>query len=160
MKTLRIYVDTSVLGGCFDPEFAPWSNGLMDDFHAGRFRPVLSDVVAGEIRRAPEPVRLRYADLLAVGAERLSVTDEALALFARYQERSVLPPRLYNDMLHVALATIAEVDVLVSWNFKHIVRLEKIRLFDAVNIEQGYKPLSIRSPREVTTYEADADEGR
>lgn len=130
----------------------------MDDFHAGSFRPVLSDVVAGEVRRAPEAVRVRYGELLAVGAEQLSVTDEVLALFAIYQARSVLPPRLYNDMLHIALATIAEVDVLVSWNFKHIVRLEKIRLFNAVNIEQGYKPLSIRSPREVTAYEA--DEGR
>ena len=56
-------------------------------------------------------------------------------------------------MLHIALATIADVDVLVSWNFRHIVRLDKIRLFNAVNIEQGYKPVSIYSPREVISYE-------
>lgn len=55
-------------------------------------------------------------------------------------------------MLHIALATIADVDVLVSWNFRHIVRLDKIRLFNAVNIEQGYKPISIYSPREVISY--------
>ena len=66
-----------------------------------------------------------------------------------YVERSVLGQRFINDMLHISLATISEVDVLVSWNFKHIVRLDKIRLFNAVNIEQGYKPLTIYSPREV-----------
>ena len=66
-----------------------------------------------------------------------------------YMERSVLGQRFINDMLHIALATIAEVDVLVSWNFKHIVHLDKIRLFNAVNMEQGYKPLTIYSPREV-----------
>ena len=58
-------------------------------------------------------------------------------------------------MLHIAVATIAEVDVLVSWNFRHVVRLDKIRLFNAVNLELGYKPLMIYSPREVITYEDD-----
>jgi len=64
-----------------------------------------------------------------------------------YEAHSVLSARFRNDMLHIALATIADVDVLVSWNFRHIVRLDKIRLFNAVNIEQGYKPVSIYSPR-------------
>lgn len=71
---------------------------------------------------------------------------------AKYLERGVLRTRFENDMLHIALATVADVDVLVSWNFRHIVRLEKIRLFNAVNIELGYKALTIYSPREVTTY--------
>ena len=65
----------------------------------------------------------------------------------------ILPPRMAADMTHIALATVADVDTLVSWNFKHIVRLEKIRLFNAVNVELGYRVLSILSPREVTTYE-------
>ena len=52
-------------------------------------------------------------------------------------------------MLHVALATVANVDVLISWNFKHIVRLDKLRLFNAANIELGYWSLAIYSPREV-----------
>ena len=55
-------------------------------------------------------------------------------------------------MTHIALATIAEVDAIVSWNFKHIVHFEKIQKFNAVNIEMGYKPISIYSPREVTTH--------
>jgi hypothetical protein len=152
MKTLRVYVDTSVLGGCFDPEFAEWSNSLVADFRIGRFRPVLSDVIAAEVAPAPEQVRALHGELLELGAEEVAVSSEALALLARYRDRAILGPRFQNDMLHIALATLAEVDVLVSWNFRHIVRLDKIRLFNAVNLELGYKPLSIYSPREVTFY--------
>jgi len=152
MKTLRVYVDTSVLGGCFDPEFAEWSNSLVEDFRLGRFRPVLSDVIAAEVAPAPEHVRALHGELLELGAEEVAVSSEALALLARYRDRAILGPRFQNDMLHIALATLAEVDVLVSWNFRHIVRLDKIRLFNAVNLELGYKPLSIYSPREVTFY--------
>ena len=82
-------------------------------------------------------------------AEALPVSTEALDLLSKYSDRKILGARFQNDMLHIAIATIAEVDVLVSWNFRHIVRLDKIRLFNAVNIELGYKPLTIYSPREV-----------
>ena len=56
MKTLRVYLDTSVLGGCFDPEFAAWSNGLIADLRSGTFRSVLSDLLAAEVRGAPAPI--------------------------------------------------------------------------------------------------------
>jgi hypothetical protein len=119
MKILRVYVDTSVLGGCFDPEFEVWSKGLLEDFRLRRFRPVLSEVTAAEVMPAPEPVRDVYAELLDLGAEVLPVTAEALNLRKEYLERGVLGSRFENDMLHIALATIGEVDVLVSWNFRH-----------------------------------------
>ena len=157
MKILRIYVDTSVIGGCFDAEFASWSSGLMQDFRLGTFRPVLSEVIAAEILPAPEPVRLQYAELLSLGAEMIEVNDESLDLMGVYQAREVLAPRFRNDMLHIALATVADVDVLVRWNFRHVVRLEKIRLFNAINLELGYKSIQIHSPREVTIYGADQD---
>lgn len=160
MKVLRIYVDTSVLGGRFDDEFAPWSNGLLRDFRAGTFRPVLSEVVAAEVRPAPEAIRRTYAELITLGAEILTVKDEALQLLAMYQARKVLAQQFGNDMLHIALATVADVDVLVSWNFKHIVRLDRIRLFNAVDIGLGYKPRSIYTPREVTLDEGNHDQRR
>jgi hypothetical protein len=69
MKIQRIYVDTSVIGGCFDPEFAEWSNGLMQDFRDGRFKPLLSQVTATEIHAAPEAVQIIYAELVALNAE-------------------------------------------------------------------------------------------
>jgi hypothetical protein len=152
MKILRVYVDTSVIGGCFDPEFAPWSNGLVRDFQEGRFLPIVSEVVAAELELAPATVKAKWSEILDLAPELLAITEEATALTASYAERGALPERFRNDMLHIALATVADVDVLVSWNFKHIVRLEKIRLFNAVNLELGYKPLQIYSPREVTNY--------
>ena len=89
--------------------------------------------------------------------ELLEITAEATGLSDLYQERGILTPKFYEDALHIGLATIAEVDVLVSWNFKHIVHFDKIRLFNAVNIEQGYKSLQIYSPREVTNYGEDKE---
>lgn len=153
MKVLRVYIDTSVVGGCFDEEFAPWSNGLVHDFRTGLYLPVVSEIVAAEIETAPEAVRAKYAEILRLNPESLEVSAEALALTNSYAEHGALPPKFRNDMLHIALATVANVDVLVSWNFKHIVRLEKIRTFNAVNIELGYKQLQIYSPREVTANE-------
>ncbi len=155
MKGLRVYVDTSVIGGCFDPEFAWWSNSLVADFRRGRFVPVLSDVTAAEVVLAPTRVGELHQELLAMAGPVLPVTSDALSLVAGYQSRGVLGARFRNDMLHIAIASIASVDVLVSWNFKHIVRLDKIRLFNAVNLESGYKALTIYSPREVTSHEAD-----
>jgi hypothetical protein len=153
MEQLRIYTDTSVMGGCFDPEFMIWSNGLVRDFRARRFLPVLSEVTAAEVATAPPAVQELHQELLVLARGLLPVTDEALALAAAYQSRGVLGPRFRSDMLHIALATLADVDAMVSWNFKHMVRLGKIRLFNAVNAEFGHQALNILSPREVTTYE-------
>lgn len=155
MKKLRIYVDTSVVGGQFDHEFAEWSTALAKDFRRGRFLPVVSDVTSAEIAGAPRFVQEAYSELLNFGAEMVEVSAEALALLDGYASRGVLGAKFRNDMLHIAPATVAEVDVLVSWNFRHIVRLDKIRLFNAINLEQGYKPLSIYSPREVVSDDED-----
>jgi len=154
MKTERIYVDTSVLGGCFDVEFAIWSNGLIEDFRRSVFRPVLSDLTAIEVATAPERVRDLHREVTALG-ELVSATEEVVDLVGAYEDHGILGPRYRNDMLHIALATIASVDVVVSWNFRHIVRLDKIQLFNGVNIERGYRALAIYSPREVTTYGRD-----
>lgn len=152
MKALRVYLDTSVIGGCFDEEFERWSNALVQDFRVGRFRPVLSEVTAAEVLAAPGSVQALYAELLDLGADVLRVTAETLDVRAMYSRKGILGRRYENDLLHIAIATVGEVDVVVSWNFKHIVRLDKIRLFNAVNIEQGYKALTIYSPREVTIH--------
>jgi hypothetical protein len=155
MKRTRIYIDTSVIGGCFDEEFRLWSNGLVQDFKSGLFIPVLSDVVAAEIIDAPEAVRTKYDEILGLDHELVASGQEAIELADKYQARKILNPKYYADGLHIALATIAEVDLLVSWNFKHIVRFDKIRLFNSVNLELGYKPLQIYSPREVTSLEVE-----
>lgn len=154
VEPLRIYIDTSVLGGCFDTEFSEWSNGLIRDFRARRLVPVLSDMTAAEVADAPAPVRELHQDMLLLAGAVLPITPRVLDLVAAYEARKILAAKYGADMRHIALATIADVDALVSWNFRHIVRLEKIRLFHAVNVESGYRALNILSPREVTTHES------
>lgn len=65
----------------------------------------------------------------------------------------MLGPKYFNDMLHIAIATVASADALASWNFKHIVRLDKIRLFNEINVGEGYPALNIYSPREIASHE-------
>ena len=157
MKKLRVYVDTSVIGGCFDPEFELWSNQLMRDFRTGTVLPILSEIVRAEINSAPQRVQDLYAELISLGNRILVVDEESLAILDNYKQRLILPARCLNDMLHIALATVAQVDVLVSWNFKHIVRLDKIHAFNGVNLELGYQPIQIYSPREILNYGKDTD---
>ena len=102
-------------------------------------------------------VKQLFFELKGLAAPPLTTTPEALDLSARYAAHGIVPPRFRNDMLHIALATVADADILVSWNFKHIVRFDKIRAFNAVNLEAGYKTLAIHSPREVATYESEAE---
>jgi len=118
MKKLRIYIDTSVIGGCFDEAFSKWSNGLVKDFRLGNFQPILSEIVAFEIEQAPRHVNDKYAELIDLGAEYLTVDSQAVELAGIYRKRKILTPKYTDDMMHIALATIAEVDILVSWNFK------------------------------------------
>lgn len=152
MKDQRVYIDTSVIGGCFDEEFAPWSKGLMKDVRLGNFQAVTSEVVAAEIEPAPEHVRSKYGELKEYGTRVVNVTVEVVELADAYERRQILSANYRDDGLHVAAATVSDVDVLTSWNFQHIVHFEKIRRFNAVNRELGYKSIDIRSPREVTNY--------
>ena len=118
----------------------------------GNFQPVTSDLTALEIENAPELVRKKYAELKNI-SENLVATNESKALADIYHKRNILTPKYYDDMGHIALATLANVDIVVSWNFKHIVHYDKIRMFNGVNLELGYRTLQIFTPREVTNYE-------
>jgi hypothetical protein len=99
MKVQRVYVDTSVLGGCFDVEFATWSNGLITDFRKGTFRAVLSQVVVAEVEDAPLPVRRVYEELVTLGSEVVSFSSEARQLADAYQQRGIVSPKYYIDGL-------------------------------------------------------------
>ena len=110
-------------------------------------------MTAAEVLDAPSQVRELHQEMLELAGALLVITAPVLDLVVAYEARKILSPKYATDMRHIALATIGTVDALVSWNFKHIVRLEKIRLFNAVNVELGYRTLNILSPREVTTHE-------
>jgi hypothetical protein len=151
----RLYLDTSVFGGCFEPEFQEWSNGLLADVSLGLFVGVTSDIVRAEMAGAPPPVQRKFTEFLDCGPECLQASSEALVLVDAYLGHGILTERYRNDMLHIALATVASVDILSSWNFRHIVRFDKITKFNAVNLEYGYRQMAIYSPREVTTHGKD-----
>lgn len=153
MKKIRVYLDTSVIGGCFDEEFAVSSNGLMKDFRLGHFVPVLSGVVAAEIEGAPTRVQEIYYELIDFGAEIVEVNEEVIRLLGLFRRAKILTEKFEKDMTHIALAIVHKVDILVSWNFKHIVHFDKIRQFNNAGKKAGYDSIAIYSPREVTNYE-------
>lgn len=152
MKKTLIYVDTSVIGGCCDPEFQEWSLGLLRDFQSGRFSLFLSELIEAEIQDAPDEVKGVYEEFQKAALDIFELTTEAANLADAYLSHDILPSNFLNDARHIAIATVAGADLVVSWNFKHIVHFEKIQKFNAVNIEMGYKSVLIFSPREVTTY--------
>ncbi len=151
---MRIYVDTSVFGGCLEPEFELASRRLFARFRTGEDILVISDTIAAELDRAPQPVQDVLADVPVAFVERWPLTAAAEALADRYLQEGVIPARMRFDAQHIAIATMAAVDVLVSWNFKHIVNLQRIRGYNMVNTSLGYRPVEIRTPQEVG-----ADEG-
>ncbi len=151
MKKQVIYVDTSVIGGCFDDEFKEWSNGILRDFQAGRFTLLMSELVAAEMENAPKDVRKVYDEFRLCTDKIILLTPEAIELADAYIKHHTLTSKYRYDARHIAIATVAGADLVVSWNFKHMVNYGKIQQFNAVNIALGYKPISIYSPREVTT---------
>ena len=146
---LRIYTDTSVIGGCEDEEFREHSQQLLAGFVRGDFTMVISDLTLRELDRAPATVREVLARVPDGFTEILSTTDEVEELASAYIEEGVLAESSRADAFHIAMATLAKVDVLASWNFRHIVNLKRIHGFNSVNLRRGLHMIEIRSPREV-----------
>ena len=148
-KTLRIYLDTSVFGGCFDVEFELASKRLFSYIQKGKYIVVISDVVNGELVDAPDEVR-NLAKTIERFTEKVEITPAAVALQREYIRAGIVTKRSLNDALHVAIATTSGVDAIVSWNFKHIVKLDKIAGYNNINVQNGYQKLTIISPQEVS----------
>ena len=85
--------------------------------------------------------------------ERVVLTEEAVELANKYIADNVAGKTSLDDCRHIALATINKVDVLASWNFKHIVNLTRIKGYNGVNLKNGYQTLEIRNPKELVDYE-------
>ena len=152
MKKLRIYLDTSVFGGYFDDEFQKWTKPLFERISNGEFTILISTMLDEELEFAPERIKNLLADLNDNFTEFLKDKDEAISLATEYIDENVVGKTSYADCLHIALATIYQADLLVSWNFKHIVNVERIRGYNSINLKNGYKQLDIRSPRELMKY--------
>ena len=149
MKQLRLYIDTSVFGGCFDDEFSEESKRLLETTSSGHVVFLVSEVVLAELRRAPQNVQNLFQTIPDEALELLDKSPETVALSQAYLAARVVTAKSRNDAEHVAYATVARADAIVSWNFKHIVRLDRIKGFNKVNFENGYGVLQIVSPKEV-----------
>ena len=149
----RFYFDTSVFGGVFDKEFDEATLQLFERVKLGEIICVYSDLTESELLDSPERVKNYFKDLPNANLERVIVNDEILTLASKYISEKVVGKTSLDDCVHIATATINKVDILVSWNFKHIVNVYRIRGYNSINIRSNYQSLEIRSPKEIIEYE-------
>ena len=148
----RIYIDTSVVGGYFDEEFKEATLKLFDRLDKNEIIFVVSDLLDLELLKAPQQVQQLLYNYSPDKFQRVELTEEAIVLANTYINEKVVGKTSMEDCRHIALATIHKVDVLASWNFKHIVNLDRIKGYNSVNLRTGYSILEIRSPKDLVNY--------
>ena len=154
MRIQKVYIDTSVIGGYFDKEFEVATKRFFNEVKKGEYDVVISNVTEGELLNAPERVRSLFNDL-KIDYEVIKLTDDVVSLALEYIRENVVGQTSYDDCLHIAIATVNRLDLLVSWNFKHIVNIKRIRGYNGINIKNGYPSIEIRSPKDLIDYEND-----
>ena len=146
---LRLYVDTSVIGGVHDDEFREASARLFENVRLGNARLIVSNIMLEELENAPPQVRQVVSAIPTEMYEAVEVTDEVQRLAGAYIEQGAIGCSNRTDAEHIALATLHKADMLVSWNFKHMVNWHRIQAYNAINRQLGYGNIDIRSPKEV-----------
>ena len=152
-RRLTLYLDTSVIGGYYDVEFEKETKLLFEDIANGEYRVLCSTLTEDELIKAPERVRKLLSELPESIKQKIELTEEATLLADCYITENVVGKTSREDCLHIAMATINRADILVSWNFKHIVNVKRIRGYNAINLKYGYPTIDIRSPKEIISYE-------
>jgi hypothetical protein len=152
MKRQRIYIDTSIVGGFFDAIFETETKLLFKRLENKEIIFVISSVLMKELENAPSHVKNLLSNYDSTLFEKVVLTDEARELADKYIAENVVGKTSLDDCRHIALATINKVDVLASWNFRHIVNLTRIKGYNAVNMKNGYFTLEIRNPKELIDY--------
>ena len=150
---LTLYLDTSIYGGFYDDEFKLWTQTLFQQIFDGEHVVASSSIVLDELESAPERIQSLITRIPKETYRHYEVTTETINLAVDYIRQGVVGKTSYYDCLHIAIATIMEADYLVSWNFKHIVNVIRIRGYNDVNVSNGYRTLEIRSPRDIIYYE-------
>jgi hypothetical protein len=155
MRKLSVYVETSV-----------WSNALADDApqqrteteefladaRRGMYQLFISEVVMEEVARAPDELACRLRALISeLKPALLTLDDDSMALSEEYVRHGAVPPTKADDAKHVAIALTNDLDVLVSWNYRHLVNVRRRDLFHHVGVTNGYvKDILIITPPELT----------
>jgi predicted nucleic acid-binding protein len=154
MKTLKLYLETSVWNFYFAddaPEKRDVTRLFFDQIQQGQYDVYVSEVVFREFSRASEEKQTKLLELVArYQPKELEVTEEVLRLARQYLDEVALPDRAVDDDQHAALASIYEMDALISWNLKHLANLKRMEKINGVNLKYGYsKKLEIITPMEV-----------
>ena len=150
---IKYYLDTSIFGGYFDSEFEEATKKLFEQIRNKNIKILYSELTRNELMNAPKQVKDFVNSLPEDAIEYVELVDEALDLADIYIHENVVGKTSKEDCIHIALATLCRADVLVSWNFKHIVNLSRIRGYNAVNLKTCYPTIEIRSPLELIEYE-------
>lgn len=149
----RVYIDTSVVGGQFDTAFSADTVPFFAAVSKGLFLLIVSDLLEAELLRAPQHVKDFLTTIPSQQIERIRLTPEAGELADQYIKAKVVGQTSRADCQHIAMATLAKADILVSWNFKHIVNLDKIRGYNGINYQLGHDMIEIRTPKEIINYD-------
>ena len=134
----RIYIDTSVVGGYFDDEFKDATQRLFKRLQDNEVKFVISDLLELELIQAPSHVSELLLKFPGDRFERIELTQEVMDLADKSISGKVVGRTSLRDCRHIALATINRVDVLASWNFRHLVNLDRIKEYNSVNLTLGY----------------------
>ena len=145
----RVYLDTSVFGGYFEPEFELWTKLLFDKIKKGENENALLTNDGNRIMNAPKHIMYFASTIPDKNIEFLSITNEATELAQMYINENVVGKTSRADCIHIAITTLNNADLLASWNFKHIVNISRIRGYNSINYKLGHKILEIRTPREI-----------
>ena len=151
MKKLRFYLDTSILN-FFYAEDVPVERALTKKFfeHINRYDAFVSDLVLEEIDRCQALRRQKLFEVISkYELEQLPLDESAKGLADKYVAEGIVPQKYYADALHIAIATVHRMDVLLRWNFQHMVKLKTKREVAGINLFMGYQTIEIVSPKEV-----------
>ncbi len=146
----RIYLDTSVIS-ILDDDRYPERRDMTREFwvRLGEFDASTSEAARREIHDTPSQARqvamLAALEQLVV----LPITVESEQLASRYVSAKIFPPAVADDALHVAIAVLTGQEVLVSWNFKHLVNQRRRAMIDSLNLSLGLPPIRILPPPEL-----------
>ena len=151
MKKLKVYLDTTIFNFVFADD-TPKERDLTRKFfeYIEKYDVFISDIVVEEIAKCSSPKREKMYDLIdQYDIEELNMDEETRQLAIKYIQQGIIPLKYQDDALHIAIASVNQMDVILSWNFEHIVKLKTKREVVGVNILMGYGAIDISSPLEV-----------
>ena len=156
MRILKVYLETTIFNYYFDKErdAHPYTVELFNEIKQGKYKAFTSGHVIRELQKAPvEKKELMLGLIKQFGIDVLENSDEAEKLAEIYIREGIIPQRFKTDGMHIATATVNDLDMILSLNFKHIVKKKTIELTEFVNLREGYKKVQIYTPMEVADYD-------